>query len=71
MNKRREVEKKGEKNKRHEVQNKKEERIAPDYVKGMKPVDFQEELRNIIWEDASAIPHFKYARPPSVLDMRK
>ncbi|KAI3904216.1 hypothetical protein MKW92_051439, partial [Papaver armeniacum] len=65
MNKRREVEKKGEKNKRHEVK-KKEDRICPDDVKGMKPVDFPEELRNIIWKDASVLPHFKYARPPPV-----
>lgn len=54
-----------EMNKRREVE-KKEERISPDDVKGMKPVDFPEELRSIIWKDASVLPHFKYARPPPV-----
>ncbi|KAI3889675.1 hypothetical protein MKX03_007697, partial [Papaver bracteatum] len=59
--KRLEVERKGEKNKRRVVK-KKEERIAPDDDGEMEADNFPEELRNIILKDASGM-HFRAIGP--------
>ncbi|KAI3909728.1 hypothetical protein MKW98_014145 [Papaver atlanticum] len=54
----------GKKNKRPQVE-KKEERIAPDDDKPteMKPDDFPQELKHILWQEAFRKPQFTNVRP--------